>query len=148
MEETWQDTQQVIYFLLKFLPSYQSKKKVAQNVVAKLDAQILQDDRTFPTPGHSLVRFVHLSPDAPAVDIRVKNGPTLFTNVAFTKSTTYLSVAQGTYDLQVVVHGTNTVALEVPAVNLDIYRVSSIFAEGLLSGSGTTALQAIQHWDV
>jgi hypothetical protein len=72
----------------------------------------------------------------------------LFSNIAFTQASTYLSVAQGSYDLQVVVHGTNTVALEIPVVDLDLYRVSTIFAEGLLNGTGDQKLQAIHHWDV
>ena len=44
---------------------------------------VLVDDRQGPAANRSLVRFVHLSPDAPNVDIKVMNGPTLFSNVAF-----------------------------------------------------------------
>jgi hypothetical protein len=59
------------------------------------------------------VRFIHLSPDAPAVDIAVKGGPILFKDIAFEKASTYLAVKPGAYDLEVRPTGTTTVALAV-----------------------------------
>lgn len=50
----------------------------AINRLANIAPQVFVDDSEFPPVGQALIRFVHLSPDAPAVDIAVKNGPTLF----------------------------------------------------------------------
>jgi hypothetical protein len=84
------------------------------------------------------VRFVHTSPDAPAVDVAVKGGPVLFSNVAFRQAGQYLSVDAGTYDLEVRLAGTMTVALNVPGVTLGVGKNYSIFAVGLV-GNGTLA---------
>lgn len=88
-----------------------------------------------PEPGKAHVRFLHASPDAPAVDIAVKNGPVLFKNVAFKGVGEYLSVGAGTYDLEVRLAGTKTVALSVPGVRLDNQTVYTIFAMGLAAGT-------------
>ena len=86
------------------------------------------------------VRFVHTSPDAPAVDVAVKGGPVLFTNVAFRKAGAYVTVDAGSYDLEVRLTGTETVALAVPGVQLEAGTNYSIFAIGL-AGDGSLAAQ-------
>mmetsp|Transcript_3619 Transcript_3619/g.4005 ORF Transcript_3619/g.4005 Transcript_3619/m.4005 type:complete len:242 (-) Transcript_3619:37-762(-) len=95
--------------------------------------------------GFVAIRFVHLSPDAPAVDIAVKGGPVLFKNIAFKGASTYAQVKPGKYDLEVRVAGTTTVALDVPGVELGPDRIYSVFAEGLLA---TKSLTAVLHWDL
>ncbi len=76
---------------------------------------VLVDDRTTENQ-KAKVRFVHTSPDAPAVDIAVKGGPVLFGNVKFREASDYLSVDAGAYNIEVRLAGTTTVALDVPAV--------------------------------
>jgi hypothetical protein len=51
---------------------------------------VLVDDLTL-DPAKAKVRFVHTSPDAPAVDIAVKGGPVLFSNVEFREASDYLN---------------------------------------------------------
>jgi hypothetical protein len=58
----------------------------------------------------------------------------LFSNVAFKGVGEYLPVAAGSYDLEVRLAGTNTVALSVPGVKLDDGTVYTIFAMGLAGG--------------
>lgn len=121
----------------------------AANRVANIEPVVLVDDLTPPAAGNAHVRFVHLSPDAPAVDIAVANGgPVLFPNVSFKGSTAFTPVPGGTYDLEVRVAGTNTVALSLPGVRLDAGKIHTVFAKGLLSGSGAQALGAglIVNW--
>jgi LPXTG-motif cell wall-anchored protein len=92
------------------------------------------------------VRFVHASPDAPAVDIAVANGgPVLFSNVPFKGVGDYLPVDAGTYDLEVRVAGTETVALSVPGVALADSTVYTVFAMGLAGGE--PALTAVPSMD-
>lgn len=121
----------------------------AANRVANIEPVVLVDDLTPPAAGNTHVRFVHLSPDAPAVDIAVANGgPVLFPNVSFKGSTSFTPVPGGTYDLEVRVAGTSTVALSLPGVRLESGRIYTVFAKGLLSGSGDQALGAglITNW--
>ena len=54
--------------------------------------------------GQSMVRAIHLSPDAPAVDL-FANGSAVLSDLAFTESSAYLSVPEGTYTFDVVPMG-------------------------------------------
>lgn len=107
---------------------------IAVGKLANIMPLVLEDNNALPAPGKAHVRFVHASPDAPAVDIAVKGGPVLFSNVAFKGVGEYLPVAAGSYDLEVRLAGTNTVALSVPGVKLDDGTVYTIFAMGLAGG--------------
>ena len=118
---------------------------IALGKLANIAPLVLEDNNAIPEMGKAHVRFVHASPDAPAVDIAVKNGPVLFKNVAFKGVGEYLPVGAGTYDLEVRLAGTNTVALSVPGVKLDNQTVYTIFAMGLAGGQ--PALTAVASVD-
>jgi hypothetical protein len=109
---------------------------------SSIEALTLVDDNTS-DPGNARIRFVHASPDAPAVDIRVAGGPVLFSNVAFRGNGGYISVPGGTYDLEVTLAGTSTVVLPLPGVGVDNGAVYSVFAMG-----GVADLQAVTFVDV
>ena len=113
----------------------------ATGFLASIQPLLLEDDRG--TTGQAKVRFVHTGPDAPAVDVAVTGGPVLFSNVPFRQATGYPQVAPGTYDLEVRVAGTTTVALAVPGVTLRSGTNYSIFAAGLLSNKSLAALPVV-----
>jgi hypothetical protein len=117
--------------------------------VGKLDAiepLVLMDNNAAPAAGKAHVRFVHASPDAPAVDVAVADGgPVLFSNVAFKGSGDYLPVDANSYDLEVRLAGTETVALAVPGVKLEAGKVYTVFAMGLAGGN--PALVAVPSVD-
>ncbi|UCC80898.1 MAG: DUF4397 domain-containing protein [Candidatus Zixiibacteriota bacterium] len=110
--------------------------------LSDIRALVLQDDLTSPASGKSHVRFLHLSPDAPAVDITLTDGTVLFGNVAFEGYTDFTPFDSGTYDLQVRVAGTGIVALELPGINLEDGTIYTVFAKGFLNGEGSHALGA------
>lgn len=118
---------------------------VAVGQLAAIEPLVLLDNNSMPAAGKAHVRFVHASPDAPAVDIAVKGGPALFSNVAFKGVGDYLPVDAGTYDLEVRLAGTDTVALSVPGVALADQTVYTVFAMGLAGGE--PALQAVPSLD-
>ena len=105
----------------------------AINTLSNIEALVLEDDLTAPASGKAHVRFVHLSPDAPAVDIAVTNGPVLFSNRAFKSATAFTPVDAASYDLEVRLAGTNTVVLSVPGVQLASGRIYTIFARGFVT---------------
>lgn len=82
--------------------------------------------------GRSMVRFYHLSPNAPAVDITLPNGTVIFDDVAFKQITPYIDVNPLNYTLQVRVAGTSDVVLTVPNVNLVADNFYTIYAIGLV----------------
>ncbi len=105
----------------------------AINEVAKIAPLVLEDDTAAPASGKAKVRVVHASPDAPAVDIAVKGGPVLVSNLAFGKASDTLAVDANTYDLEVRAAGTTTVALPLPGVKLDAGKIYTVFASGKLA---------------
>jgi hypothetical protein len=118
---------------------------VAVSLLENIEPLVLVDNNSEPAEGKAHVRFVHASPDAPAVDIAVKGGPVLFSNVAFKEIGDYLPVDAGTYDLEVRLAGTETVALDVPGLSLAAGTVYTVFAMGLAGGE--PALTAVPSAD-
>jgi hypothetical protein len=117
----------------------------ATGTLADLQPLVLQDDRNTPPGDRAHVRFVHASPDAPAVDIRVASGgPTIFSQTGFRQFAGYAPVAPGTYDLEVRISSSGALALAVPSVPLAGAKNTTIFAVGL---AGDASLEAIAVTD-
>lgn len=114
----------------------------AVNTVANLEPLVLVDNLVAPASGKAHVRFIHLSPDAPAVDITLSDGTVVFSNVAFKDVIDFTPLDAGTYPLQVRVAGTSIVALDLGNVTLSAGKIYTVFAKGLLNGSGSQSLGA------
>lgn len=115
----------------------------AVDSVANISPLVIEDDLSTPQSGKAHVRFIHLSPDAPAVDIAVAStGAVVFGNKAFKEYTAFTPLDAGTYNLDVRVAGTSTVALVLPAITLEAGKIYTVFAKGFLGGTGSTALGA------
>lgn len=82
--------------------------------------------------GKAMIRFLHLSPNAPAVDITLPNGAVVFDDVSFKEITPYTEAAPMSYTLQVRVAGTSNVVLTVPNVNLNPNKFYTVYAIGLV----------------
>jgi len=85
--------------------------------------------------GNPCVRFVHLSPNAPAVDVKLADGSIIFENVAYKNSTNYVCVPPGTYSFNVTPTGSDDVVLNVPNVKLESNKLYTIYAVGVVGGS-------------
>jgi hypothetical protein len=122
--------------------AYEHYSVFAIDEVSNLGALVLNDNLALPAAGNAHVRFLHLSPDAPAVDITLTDGTIVWGNIAFRQGTEFTPLPAGTYDLQVRVAGTETVALELPGVNLADGTIYTVFAKGFLAGSNDQKLGA------
>lgn len=108
----------------------------ATDVLAEITPVILTADGSTPDAGNGWVRFLHASPDAPAVDIALADGgAVLFENIAFQESGAYLPVPAGSYDLEARLAGTNTVVLGLRVVVED-GSVATAVATGLAADIG------------
>lgn len=112
----------------------------ATGALAQIGLTTFQD-RLSLTPGNARARFIHLSPDAPAVDIAVKGGKTLFRNISFKEASDYIVSAPATVTLQVKPAGSQTVVLEVPGVRLNPNKSYTIIAVGFVED--TPGLEAL-----
>lgn len=110
--------------------------------VSKLSALVLEDDLTAPAAGKAHVRFVHLSPNAPAVDIAVTGGSVVYSDYSFKEASPFTPLAAGTYNLEVRLAGTSTVVLPLPNISLANGMIYTVFARGFVGGTGTQALGA------
>ncbi|MBD3256984.1 DUF4397 domain-containing protein [candidate division GN15 bacterium] len=110
--------------------------------LASIEPLVLADDLSAPASGFAHVRFIHLSPNAPAVDIGVTGGGVVFDSVAFRGVIDFTPLAAGTYDLEVRLEGTSTVVLPLPGIEFVDGRIYTVFARGFNGGSGDQALNA------
>jgi hypothetical protein len=114
----------------------------AIDAVANLTPLVIVDDLTTPAGGFAHVRFIHLSPDAPAVDITTTDGTVVFGNYDFKKYSEFVPLPVGSYNLQVRVAGTETVVLNLSGISLADGKIYTVFAKGFLNGTGNQALGA------
>jgi len=137
------------------LPTLVAGKKYTVFVTGQLtkgtlDFKAVEDvftvDATKPT-----LRFAHMSPDAPAVDIfLVIPGvgdypvPTL-NNISFKSVTGFVPGQAGTFGIKVKLAGTETVALTVPSFTFTNGKVITIFANGLAAGTPALSAGVINH---
>lgn len=114
----------------------------AADSVSRISPLVLVDNLTAPASGNAHVRFIHLSPNAPAVDVALQGGVVVFANKAFKESTEFTPLNAGTYNLEVRLAGSSTVVLPLPNITLQAGRIYTIFARGFVGGSGVQALNA------
>lgn len=109
----------------------------AANRLATIEPVVVEDNLTTPATGKAHVRFIHLSPDAPAVNIVAGTSTTnLFSTVAFKTTTSFTAVdatAAGTaVTLNVRNASNNAAVLSVP-VTLVAGKIYTIVARGMVT---------------
>lgn len=114
----------------------------AVNALDSINFSGYLDTLTAPAAGKAHVRFIHLSPGAPAVDIAVTGGGVVFGNVEYLDVAGFTPLDAGTYNLEVRVANTSTVVLPLPGVTLQAGKIYTVFARGFVGGSGGQALGA------
>lgn len=111
---------------------------LATGTLDDLDLTILVDEPQTVPEGAAHVRFVHCAPDAPAVDVRVAGGPTLFEAVEFREAGDYAVVDAGDYEIEVVPTGSDDPALS-PSVSLSGGTAVSAVAMGTVADGSLSA---------
>jgi hypothetical protein len=91
-------------------------------------------DQPFAPPSSVHVRFLHLSPDAPAIDIVAPGGQWLSRNVGFREPSHYMTLVPSTYDLEIREAGTPNVLLSIPNLKLGSGTAYTIAAVGCAIG--------------
>jgi hypothetical protein len=119
----------------------------ATNALASIEAQVIKD-APVATCDAAHVRVVHLSADAPAVDVATAGAApadAVVKNLTYPNATGYLKLPAGSYDLEVRLAGTTTVALALPGVTIAECNAYSVFAIGSAAtpAVGGNALQAV-----
>jgi hypothetical protein len=105
----------------------------ATGLVADIEPTIFVDDLTAPAAGNAKVRVYHLSPDAPAVDVKPAGGAALISGLAFPEASDYLEVPAGSYDLQVTPAGDSAVVIDLPGTAVEAGKIYSVFATNVVA---------------
>ncbi|MBS2969119.1 DUF4397 domain-containing protein [Metabacillus sp. KIGAM252] len=103
----------------------------AINTLDNLELQVLNDD-TMVSERKSKIRVGHFSPDAPAVDVAVKDGDVLFPGAEFKGVTEYMEVDPGSYDLEVRAADSMDSVLDLAGTELKENMTYTILAVGFL----------------
>ena len=106
----------------------------AAGILGKIGPVVSVDSRS-PSTTRAKIRFAHLSPDAPAVDIRVGSatGTRVFTNASFKKVSPYTSVGAGSYSFVVTPAGKTSAVVSFEPVSLQRGQVYTVVAHGTLN---------------
>jgi hypothetical protein len=104
-------------------------------------ATLVDEHQAAANQGTSYLRVVHASPDAPAVDVRVEN-ETVLSNVSFAGVSDYLAVPAGTYNVSIVVNGTETAVFD-DMVTFDARTATTVAATGEVSEDANTTFEPV-----
>jgi hypothetical protein len=105
----------------------------ATNDLANLTPVVINDTKVQPAEGTAKVRVVHLSANAPKVDVAPDGAAkkdAVFTNLKFGKVRGYKNVPAGEIDLDIRPAGKKAVAFDIPALNLEDGKAYSAIAIG------------------
>lgn len=119
-----------------FVPGRSIVTAAAIGKVDNLSLLPIEDKTNIPLiPGKCLVRFVHLSPDAPPVDLTDSTGKVIFKNVKYSQVEEYVPFNPGAHSIQLRLSGTENIILRVPRIVLRPRRYYTIYAVGLTKGT-------------
>ncbi|TYR81169.1 DUF4397 domain-containing protein [Priestia megaterium] len=116
----------------------------AVDTLNELDLLFIYDNTDVPQ-GETKIRFIHLSPDAPAVDVAARGGDVIFSDVTFKEITKYLGLSPMMVQLDVFLAGTDDLVLSIPPLNLRPNRTYTVYAVGF--ANNTPALEALISQD-
>lgn len=105
----------------------------AVGMLKDIKALVVPDTALPLPPNRGQIKFVHLSPNAPMVDITLADGTMLFRNIEYKEISNNLAVAPGRYTIQARIAGTPQVVLTVPNVVIQPNRYYTIYAVGLVN---------------
>lgn len=99
-------------------------------------------DQPAADPESRSIRCVHLSPDSPALDFAVQNGPVLFSGVPFQAVTRYLPVRSQKIDVELRAAGSTAVLLKAPKITLHAGESATLYGLGFVNGSPALEIKA------
>lgn len=103
----------------------------AAGMLKNIKPLIIPDTASPIYPGSSQLKFVHLSPDAPMVDLTFPDGTILFRNIEFKEISPNLMIHPGNHTFELRLAGTDKVVLTAPNQLIKPDQYYTIYAVGL-----------------
>jgi Domain of unknown function (DUF4397) len=132
-------TTKVFSDTVTFQPNYIYSLFLA-NKATTPEMVVLRDSISQPTGNNASIRFINLSPDAPAVDFTVKGATSVITaNKAYKGFSSFAPIAgNASYTFQVLQTGTSTVLTSMPPITLQAGSVYTFWFSGLATPTNAT----------
>ncbi len=111
------------------------------------DLQLLAvaDSANAPASGKAMLRFVHLSPDAPAITVTEQGGSTIFEDASFKDATNFIEVDAKTYSFDLKSTDTGEVLLNAKDLNIRDGGFYTIITRGFANPpEGNTNLLSVE----
>ncbi len=83
----------------------------------------------------SMLRFVHLSPDAPSTDLALSDGTVIFKNISYQEATPYIPLPPSSHTLHLLESETSNALLSIRNVDLKEKKSYSLNMTGLVEGN-------------
>jgi hypothetical protein len=125
---------------------------IAANSSTNMSGSLTRDPRSIPPSGKAFLRVLHLSSDAPGVQILL-GGSILYSGRVFSDHANnenllqYKEINAGTQTLELRVPGSSTVLTSLPNVNYLDGHLYTVCLIGFLNGTGNTALKMTAYDD-
>lgn len=113
-----------------FLAPGSFKTIVVGGKSGQLQAAVFEDMIPTPGQGQASARFIHTAPEVPGVDVALKRGPVLFSNISFLQASSYGSLAAGSYDFELRSTGADQVLFTATGVVASRGTVHTLAAIG------------------
>lgn len=111
--------------------------------LANVKLLLLKDNLTRPATGKAKVRFVHLSPDAPALGLGIQGVATdIFTGKSFKEYTDFQEITPGTQLNFQIKNANGDVVATVADVKVEEGNIYTVYARGLLANTDATKFGA------
>jgi hypothetical protein len=117
------------------------------NRFANIETLVVRDSAAIPASGKAMVRFVQLSPDAPALDVKIagSSGDSWFTNAPFKQASAFKEVDASTYSFEIHQAGSSDVLATVNSATLNPGGYYTIVARGFVNPpSGNTNVFSVE----
>lgn len=117
--------------------------------VEELSTLIVEDSIEAPAADKVWIRFVHLSPDAPAVDFSVENSTASFTNRSFKQASAFTELNADDYSMILTATANDEALVSVPETELESGGVYTVIARGFVAppagNSNGLSIQVIRN---
>ncbi len=104
---------------------------------ANLDVLLVVDDASVTSTTKAFVKFINLSPDAPALNLDVKAGANLVKDRTYKTGSAFIQVDPKTYDFDIKDAATGAVKTTLTGIEMTAGRYYTIISKGMLV-PGTT----------
>jgi hypothetical protein len=114
------------------------------NTLPRLETLVVTDSAAAPAAGKAMLRFVHLSPDAPAINV-TEGSNNIFEDASFKKATDFVEVDAKNYSFELKSSSNSEVLLSAKNINIQQGGYYTIITRGFKNApAGNTNVLSVE----